>query len=83
MSIENARAVGVLQLGTQHPIEVRSITPTAIHYSCQTCQCEAVSSIDTIDAEKMWYTFSCGTCENKRMVNLRKVLGILEKTLTV
>ena len=83
MSIENARAVGVLKLGTQHPIEVCSITPTAIHYSCQICHCEAVSSIDTLDAEKTWYTFSCGTCENQRMVNLRKVLGIPEKPVVV
>lgn len=83
MSIENARAVGVLKLGTQHSIDVRSITPTAIRYFCETCRCEAVSSLDTFDTEKNWYTFSCGTCENTRMVNLRKVLGIPEKPVVV
>jgi len=83
MSIENARAVGGLKLDTQHPIEVRYISPVVIRYYCKDCTCEAVTAIDTLDAEKTWYTFSCGTCENRRMVNLRKVLGIPEKTVVV
>jgi DNA-directed RNA polymerase subunit RPC12/RpoP len=72
MSIENARQIG--QGRTGGVLEVRYISSQHIAYTCHKCHKQHKQLLDVIDIEKEWYKFQCRTCDNTRMVNLRKVV---------
>ena len=62
-------------------IKIFWVSPDQICYTCTLCDQDSCLDIDEYDRHKTWFSFECKNCGDatKRMVNLRRVLGIKEE----